>query len=821
MSDIPEVNINIDGQKVSAPQGSMLIEAADAVGIHIPRFCYHNKLSIAANCRMCLVDMEGGRKPMPACATPVSEGMKVFTKNKKAIEYQKSVMEFLLINHPLDCPICDQGGECELQDISMGFGKDTTRYTQDRRSVEDHDLGPLISTELTRCIHCTRCVRFGDEIAGNRELGLTGRGEFAKIETFLNTNVDSEVSGNVIDICPVGALTSKPFRFRARAWEMEQRPFIATHDCLGSNAYAHVLRNKLLKVVPKECENINEVWLSDRDRFSYEGIYSSDRADSPMVKKSAEWEKQSWEDALESTVAILQKKLSSKGAEALCALTSSNISLEEGYLLQKLVREIGSNNIDFRQNQVDFSNQDQADLYPGLNCKISDIDNSDLVFVIGSNMRQEVPVLHLRLRKAWYQNGANICLLNPADYDYRMDLSENILVNYDEMPFALAQILYFVLKNIKSKNDSHAAKIKQIKKDCKLLLSDIKPLDKYKEISQKLLASENPVILSGDIASNHPSYNLIITLQKILLDLLDAKGGELTFGANAAGCWISGVLPHRSCAGNKLDNKLDKIGLNAGAMLEHDADKKVFILFNTDPVLDSRFGEAVLKDLQKATVIAITPFASENIKKYADVILPISVSAESSGTYVNASGNWQSYSAVINPQGDVRPGWKVLRVLANFLKLDGFDYVSSEEIKNQVEQEFNKYKKNEKSDIKSNIKSELDPIKKITQKGVKAIYQPGIYFQDFLSLRSKSLQATNLSKYHDRVRISRKQAGKIGVNTGDLVNFKLDKLDKLNINLPIVVDPSLPDLNIVFPVGSSKTKSWVKLNNLVILKKVK
>ena len=453
MSDIPEVNIKIDGKKVSTPQGSMIIEAADAAGIHIPRFCYHKKLSIAANCRMCLVDMEGGRKPMPACATPVSDGMSVFTKNEKALEYQKSVMEFLLINHPLDCPICDQGGECELQDLSMGFGKDTTRYTQDRRAVEDHDLGPLIATELTRCIHCTRCVRFGSEIAGERELGMTGRGEFAKIETFLNSNVNSEVSGNVIDLCPVGALTSKPFRFNARAWEMEQRPFIASHDCIGTHAYAHVRRNKLLRVVPKECEKINEVWLSDRDRFSYQGIYAKDRANSPMVNKSSDWEELSWEEGLEATMALLQKKLARKGAEALCSLASSNITLEEGYLLQKITRSIGSNNIDFRQHQSDFSFQDEVDLYPGMNCEVGDINDSDLVFVIGSNLRQEVPLLHLKMRKVWYQNRANICVLNPADYDYRMDLSENILVNYDEIPSALANIIFVILNKIKIKDN--------------------------------------------------------------------------------------------------------------------------------------------------------------------------------------------------------------------------------------------------------------------------------------------------------------------------------------------------------------------------------
>ena len=813
IDEIPQVNIRIDGKKIKADQGSMLIEAADQNNIHIPRFCYHNKLSVAANCRMCLVDMEGGRKPMPACATPVSEGMTIYTKNENAIKYQKAVMEFLLINHPLDCPICDQGGECELQDVSMGYGSDITKYDQNRRAVEDHDLGPLISTELTRCIHCTRCVRFGDEISGERELGMTGRGEFAQIETFLNSNVNSEVSANVIDLCPVGALTSKPFRYRARAWEMEQKPFIAPHDCLGTNAYAHVRRNKLLRVVPRDCEDINEVWLSDRDRFSYQGIYAKDRAMTPMINKSGDWEDLSWEEALESTVALLQKKLARKGSEALCSLASANITLEEGYLLQKLTRAIGSNNIDFRQHQSDFSFQDEVDLFPGINCKISDIDNSDIVFVIGSNMRQEIPLLHLKLRKSWYQNGSNICLLNPADYDYRMDLSENILVNYDELPSSLANIIFVILNKIKIK-DNFKDKIKLIKKEWKIFFSDIKTsdknLDNYINLAQKLCDAENPVILSGEISANHPKYSVIIKLQKLLIELLDAKGGELTSGANSSGAWVSGFLPHRSCAGKPVENP----GLNALSMLEHDADKKIFILFNTDPILDHKLGGELLKDLQKATVIAITPFASESIKKYADIILPIGVFAESSGTFINVSGDWQSFSGVINPSGLVRPGWKVLRVLANFLKLDGFDnYDSSEDVKKELEQAVKKYNKKD-----NNLKPLENIIKSTKQKGVRAIYQPGIYFQDQLVRRSDSLQKTNLAKYHDRVRISRKHADKISVNTGDLVNFKLDKF---SLDLPVIVDSNIPSLNIVFPTGSEKTNLWPDLNKEIVLKKVK
>ena len=804
MDEILGVNLTIDGKEISVPQGTMIIEAADDAQIHIPRFCYHKKLSIAANCRMCLIDLEGGRKPMPACATPVSDGMIVYTKNEKALSYQKAVMEFLLINHPLDCPICDQGGECELQDVAMGHGKDTSRYTQDKRAVEDYGLGPLISTDLTRCIHCTRCVRFGEEISGHRELGMTGRGEFSRIETFLNTNVDSEVSANVIDLCPVGALTNKPFRFHARAWELSQHAFVSPHDCLGSNSYAHVRRNKFLRVVPRENESINEVWISDRDRFSYQGIYAADRAQKPLIKRGSDWEDVSWEKAFENAVGLLQKQLSKKGADALCVLGTSQATVEESYLLQKLSREVGSDNIDFRQRQTDFSNQDSLGVYPGLNCEISEMDNADAVFVIGSNMRSEQPIMHLKLRKAWYQNEAKVCVLNPADFDFRLDLAENLLVNIDQLPQVLAEVVCVILKSSKSGSD--------IKKQFSAEFADIKPSKDAKNIAKILMDSDNPMILSGALAANHPDASLILNLQNLLIKLLNAKGGRLSQGPNAAGASLAGLLPHLSAAGKILK----KSGLNADQMLQ-DADKKVFILFNTDPVHDSRYGKEIAKALHKATVIAITPYASESIKQYADVILPMGSFAESSGTYVNASGVWQSFRAILKPEGLVRPGWKILRVLANFLKLDGFDYESSDQVKSELLNLIDK-KHSDKNKSNKPVEIKLAKIKVKEQKQCKAVYNSAVYAQDSLVLRAESLQNTNLTKNHNKVKISKAKADKLGVKAGDMVNLSMDKCD---IKLPVYVDSSLPDLNIVFPVGFSKTSSWVCDNKSISIKKVK
>ena len=416
-------NIEIDGQAFEVENGKMIIEVADEAGIYIPRFCYHKKLSVAANCRMCLVEVENGRKTVPACATPITNGMKVFTKSKEAIRSQQAVMEFLLINHPLDCPICDQGGECELQDLSMGFGHDSTTYGESKRAVKDDDLGPLIETEMTRCIHCTRCVRFGDEIAGVRELGATGRGEKTQIGTYIKHSMTSEVSANIIDLCPVGALTSKPYRFTARAWEMTQHESVAPHDCLGSNLFLHVRRNSLMRTVPKEHDDLNETWLSDRDRFSYLGLNSPERASQPLIKRNGQWEVVDWPTALKFAADGMSRVVKQHGPEQLAAFASSSSTLEEFYLLQKLMRGMGVNNIDHRLQQTDFRDQDGQPMQPTSSLPYAELENQDSLFIIGCNLEKELPLAGVRVRKA-FRNGAKICALNPVDYDYHFDVAK-------------------------------------------------------------------------------------------------------------------------------------------------------------------------------------------------------------------------------------------------------------------------------------------------------------------------------------------------------------------------------------------------------------
>ncbi|HVT61981.1 MAG TPA: NADH-quinone oxidoreductase subunit NuoG, partial [Legionellaceae bacterium] len=461
--------IEIDGQSFDVETGKMIIEVADEAGIHIPRFCYHKKLSVAANCRMCLVEVESNRKTVPACATPINDGMKIFTKSPAALRSQEAVMEFLLINHPLDCPICDQGGECELQDVSMGFGRDDSIYEESKRAVADDDLGPLIATEMTRCIQCTRCVRFGDEIAGLTELGGIGRGENMQISTYVAHSMRSEVSGNIIDLCPVGALTSKPYRFTARPWEMNQSMSIAPHDCLGSHVYLHTRRNRLMRVVPKENDSINETWLSDQDRFSYLGLNHSARAAKPRIKRNGIWEEVDWQTALTFAAKGIQTILQQHGPEQFAAFASSSSTLEELYLLQKMMRGINVHNLDHRLQQVDFRDQAQQSMMPLNTLPYADLEKQQQIVIIGCNIDKEVPLAGIRLRKA-FLNGAALYALNVVDYDYRFKLAGKIIVSPDELPAQLALILAALTKKSElSKNEQRLVLGLKPNKESKLI----------------------------------------------------------------------------------------------------------------------------------------------------------------------------------------------------------------------------------------------------------------------------------------------------------------------------------------------------------------
>lgn len=664
-------NIEIDGKAFEVENGKMIIEVADEAGIYIPRFCYHKKLSVAANCRMCLVGVENSRKTVPACATPITEGMKVYTKSKEALHSQKAVMEFLLINHPLDCPICDQGGECELQDISMGYGNDTSSYSESKRSVEDDDLGPLIATEMTRCIHCTRCVRFGDEISGVRELGGMGRGEHMEISTFIKHSISSVVSGNIIDLCPVGALTSKPYRFTARAWELNQHPSIAPHDCLGSNVYLHVRRNELMRVVPKEEETINETWLSDRDRFSYLGLKSPARAGKPMIKFNGQWQEVDWPTALNFTTEGLGRILHQHGPEQIAAFASPSSTLEELYLLQKYMREMGVNHLDHRLHQIDFRDQDGQAMMPTSSIKYADLDHAKTILLLGCNIEREIPMAGLRVRKA-FRNGAKVYAINPADYEYHFDVTEKIIVNPHGLPMQLANLLLAVVDDIKV-----------LSLEVQKLLLGLNPDTNTKDIAKALQSSE-AVIITGAICENHPDAALIRTLVSLLEQYSGAKILRFTEGANSAGAWLAGMVPHRTVAGKVVHTP----GLDVQAAL--DAKLKAYVLMGAEPGYDFANPSRARQSMLGAEfVVVLSAFQNESIQEYADVILPMAPYAETSGTYINVDQTWQSFKGAMTPFEESRPAWKILRVLANLRECVGFDYASTEDILKEIKEQAN------------------------------------------------------------------------------------------------------------------------------------
>ncbi len=644
------VKIEIDDQVIEASDGAMVIEAADEAGIYIPRFCYHKKLSIAANCRMCLVSVEKARKPLPACSTPVTDGMKISTKSKTAVSAQKGVMEFLLINHPLDCPICDQAGECELQDVAVGYGKDISRYSEIKRVVVDKNIGPLISTEMTRCIHCTRCVRFGEEIAGIKELGVTGRGEHMMIGTYIEHAMESEMSGNVIDLCPVGALTSKPFRFSVRAWEMQQRDTVAFHDCVGSNLHTHALQGEIKRIAPQENEDINETWISDRDRFSYQGLNSEDRLTRPMIKENGEWQTTDWETALNKTFSGLNQALNNS-IDSVGFLSTASATTEEQYLFQKLARSQGINNIDFRLRQQDFSTQDQQASFSSLGQNIAELDVLNSVLLVGSNVRKEQPIIGHRLRKAALQ-GAQVSFINTASNNFRFPVLGNISATPAGMVSELSAVLAAASKLNKSVKLSGT-----VKKAAK-----IKATEKHVSIAKSLIEGKNSAILLGSQSINNAYASSLEVLASALAKVTGAKLGYLTDGANHAGASIVGALPHRVTGGGKAK----KPGLNASQMLANGLD--AYVLLGVEPEFDTADPKQSVASLKKAKfVVSLSAFSSDSINEYADVILPIAASVETAGTFVNVAGSWQSFNGCVPPKGEARPAWKVLRVLGNLI----------------------------------------------------------------------------------------------------------------------------------------------------------
>jgi len=613
--DLPpdHVTVFIDGVELAAPKGSMIIHAADKAGIPIPRFCYHDKLEIAANCRMCLVDTEvGGRgapKPSPACATPVMDGLKVFTRNDKALKAQRNVMEFLLINHPLDCPICDQGGECELQDLSLGYGRSVSRFVERKRVVADEDLGPLVATEMTRCIQCTRCVRFTAEIAGTYELGGMQRGENLQIGTYDGKPLTTELSGNVIDVCPVGALTNKVFRFRARPWELIARESLGGHDALGSNLFHHLRRGDVMRTVPRDNEAVNECWISDRDRYSHQGLAADDRAVHPLVKDGGEWREASWDEALDRAMTILRDN----AADELGMLVHPSTSNEEGALLARLAEALGTGNLDHRIAQRDLSDGAVAEAFA---MPVAELEQADVVLLVGSNLRHEVPLLHHRVRQA-FKRGAKVYVVNPVDFDFTFDIEDKAIV----APSQIAATLQVAELGDALRGARHAAIIVGAQAEASAHAADIRK-------AAAALAAETGASLC-----------------------------RIPHGANALGLSHLGVLP---------------TSRDANAML---AERRgAYVIYGIEPGLDFADQAKALQALGAAQVVAFSHFACQSTRSVADVILPIGALAEIDATLTNLDGREQQATAAGKLPGDARAGWRVLRALGGALEAPGFEF---------------------------------------------------------------------------------------------------------------------------------------------------
>ncbi|CAB3624007.1 MAG: NADH-quinone oxidoreductase subunit G [Achromobacter sp.] len=704
------VELTVDGNTVEVPEGSMVMHAAQKVGLYVPHFCYHKKLSIAANCRMCLVEVEKAPKALPACATPVTNGMVVHTCSEKARAAQKSVMEFLLINHPLDCPICDQGGECQLQDLAVGYGGSSSRYQEEKRVVFHKDLGPLVSAEeMSRCIHCTRCVRFGQEIAGVMELGMLGRGEHSEITSFVGRSIESELSGNMIDICPVGALTSKPFRYSARTWELARRRSVSPHDSLGANLVVQVKGDRVMRVVPFEDEAVNECWISDRDRFSYEGLNSEDRLSAPMIKGAdGKWQEASWADALAAVAQGLSRVRDSFGAGQIGALASEYATTEEYALLGRLVRALGSENIDFRLRQTDAAFDAALTGAPWLGMPIAELDNLDRVLVVGSFLRKDHPLMAQRLRQA-AKRGTQILMVDSAADDPLMPVAGRLTVAPSELPRALAEVAVALAQ---AKEAAVPAEF-----------ASVTPGENAKIIAASLASGSNTAVLMGNLAVASAQASTLAANGRAVADLAGGKFGFLTSGGNTVGGYLAGAIPGKG-------------GKNAAAMLAEPL--KAYVVLHAEPLLDADNGQQAIAALRGAQfAVALTPYRSA-AAEWADVMLPVAPFTETSGTFVNAQGLAQSFKGTVAPFGQTRPAWKVLRVLGNVLHLAGFDDETSESVRDTA------LAGGVEGRLSNDIKAPLGLGQALT--GLERVADVPIYRTDAMVRRSEPLQAAPASK---------------------------------------------------------------------------
>lgn len=727
------LEIEIDGKKLTVEQGSTVMEAAHSVGTYIPHFCYHKKLSIAANCRMCLVEVEKAPKPLPACATPVTDGMKVHTASPLAKKAQAGVMEFLLINHPLDCPICDQGGECQLQDLAVGYGNSTSRYEEEKRVVVGKDMGPLVSAEeMSRCIHCTRCVRFTEEIGGYQEIGMANRSEFSEILPFLGKTVDSEISGNVIDLCPVGALTSKPFRYSTRAWELSRRKSVSPHDGLGSNLIVQVKSNEVMRVLPLENEAINECWIADRDRFSYEGLNSDERLTKPMIKFDGKWHETDWETALNYVVKGLNGVSADHGKDAIGFLLSPHSTTEELHLAQKLARAFGVNAIDYRLRRSDFSADAAKQGAEWLGSSIVELGDAKSVLVVGSSLRKEQPLLAARLR-ASVKQGSELNIIHVADDNLLTKINGKLIVS----PLALVNALSQVLKAV--------AEIKAGSSE--IDLSSVEVSEQARRIAASLTGAENASIVLGNVAQHHPAYSQLLSLAQEIARLSGARFGVLAEAANSVGAELVGALPAN--------------GDNAAAMIAKP--KKAYFLLNTEVEFDSYNPQAAVAAMkQAATVIALTAYKGQGLLDYADVLLPIAPFSETAGSFVNMEGKLQTFNGVVRPLGETRPAWKVLRVLGNMLNLAGFEQNSAEDVRAEF------------GDLASKLNNALSKVaaNPAVASGIVRVGEVPMYQADAISRRAKPLQETNEAKDAAVARAHGSLLAKLGIAAGSTALLK-------------------------------------------------
>ncbi|MDP3669779.1 MAG: NADH-quinone oxidoreductase subunit NuoG [Telluria sp.] len=697
------VEIELDGKKVEVPPGSMVMDAANKLGTYIPHFCYHKKLSIAANCRMCLVEVEKAPKPLPACATPVSAGMVVRSNSEKAVQAQKSVMEFLLINHPLDCPICDQGGECQLQDLAVGYGKSASRYQEEKRVVAPKEAGPLISMEeMTRCIHCTRCVRFGQEVAGVMELGMLGRGEHAEITSFVGHTVDSEVSGNMIDLCPVGALTSKPFRYSARTWELSRRKSVSPHDSLGTNLIVQVKGGKVMRVLPLENEAINECWISDKDRFSYEALDNAERLTSPLIKQGGQWQETDWQTALEYIAHGLRNIKHEHGADAIAAVATAHSTVEELHLLQKMMRGLGSENIEFRQRQSDFALDGQVT--PWLGMRIAELSTLGSAFIIGSFVRKDHPLVATRLRYA-VKHGATLSILHASDDELLIPTANKMIAAPSDWLAALSEV---VVALAAAKGVAAPAGFENVQAS-----------DTANKIAASLNTGVPGAILLGNAAAQHPQASALHAAAQWIAEQTGARFGYLLDAANTVGGYLVGATAKN-------------------AVPVFSVPKKAFVLLNAEPELDAANPQQARAALDGAEmVVALSAF--KHGFDYADVLLPVSPFSETSGTFVNCEGLAQSFNGTVKPLGETRPAWKVLRVMGNLLGLDGFDYESSESIRDEL---FGKGVTDLSAKLNNLAKGAPRAASYGTSGALERVTNVPIYFADAIARRSEPLQRT-------------------------------------------------------------------------------